>query len=495
MVDSTDRAEPSLSQKDIGKRVLYHPSSDKGSKRGTLRYYGVPEFAEGYWCGIELDEATGKHNGYLYGIHYFQCEDNHGIFVQANKVEVDINPPPKRSHKRTGSGGGGRSSSVPLSPVGQKEFFKPSPPPVKKINTPTLQKALPSQAFNAKLRQLTAKGQKTPVQPLKAFGSEVGNVVVRRKSTTPKAVRSHMRRSSSGENLNTKGLMNGRLVKAASSECVQKASSKEPSPKPFRRSSHENFTAVPVRKTSKGKVQRWPLTSTPVKGDITSTSSSSTSVISTGASDAEQNVNSDQQISTSDVAFLQTPETPPRDSSDSNTSTMLSSGMVSTDDSIIGLQTPVNQLKMQTQNSDFIDSNRVPSPEPYGPQERYQNTLSGSATLSHPLSSVNVPSIIIAKPTDTTATPTDVSATPTDAAVAPSNTVVTFSNTVATPTNTAATPTDTATIPTHSTSINGIISLSSSDDVTDHHDSSSMINDKLLDDAVSVSVGNSVNIS
>lgn len=472
MVDSTDR---SLSQADIGKRVLYHPGSDKGSKRGTLRYYGVPEFAEGYWCGIELDEATGKHSGYLYGIHYFQCNDNHGVFVQANKVEVDVNPPPKRSHKRTGSGGGGRSTSRPHSPVGQKEFFKPSPPPIKKISTPTLQKALPSQAFNAKLRQLTAKGQKTPVQPLKAFGSEVGNVIVRRKSSTPKPVRSHMRRSSSGDNLNTKGLMNGRLIKSASSECVQKASSKEPSPRLFRRSCHENFTAVPPRKTSKGKVQRWPLTSTPVKGDTTSTSSSSTSVISTGASDTEPNTNSDQQISTGDVAFVQTPETLPCDTSNSNTSTALSNGMASTDDSIIGLQTPVSQLKLQTQNSDFIDSNRVPSPEPHPPQERYQNTLSGSATLSHPLSSANIPTITVAKPNDIVATLTDAAAI--------------LNNTVATPTNIATTSTDTTTIPTHSTNINGIVSLNNnSDDVTDHQGSSSIVIDKLLDDNVSVMV-------
>ena len=470
MVDNTDSVAPPMSQADIGKRILYHPGSDKNNKRGMLRYYGIPEFAEGYWCGIELDEPTGKNNGYLYGIHYFQCEENHGVFVQASKVELDLNPP-KRTHKRTGSGG---SRSIPHSPIGQKEFFKSSPPPLKKVNTPTLQKALPSQAFNAKLRQLTGKGQKTPVQPLKAFGSEVGNVVVRRKASTPKPVKSygHMRRSSSGENLSVKGLMNGRLVKSASSECVQKASSKEPSPKPFRRSTHENFTAVPHRKSSKVRVQRWPLTSTPVKRDSTSPpSSSSTSVISTGASDVEPSGTSDQQESSSDVAFILTPETPPcgDNSNTSNTSTTLSNGMISTDNSIFGLQTPVSQLKLQTQNSDFIDSNRMPSPEPHPPQEKYQNTLSGSATLSHPLSSATVP---VSRPADAAATPTD--------------TATMFTNSLATPTDIAATPTDTATMPTHSANINGITSLAGNDDVIDHRSSSTMVTDKLLDDTVSI---------
>ena len=469
MVDNTDGAAPPLGQADIGKRILYRPGSDKNSKRGTLRYYGIPEFAEGYWCGVELDEPTGKNNGYLYGIHYFQCEENHGVFVQASKVERDLNPP-KRTHKRTGSGGG---RSIPHSPIGQKDFFKASPPPLKKVNTPTLQKALPSQAFNAKLRQLTTKGQKAPVQPLKAFGSEVGNVVIRRKASTPKPVKSygHMRRYSSGENLSVKGLTNGRLVKSASSECVQKASAKEPSPKPFRRSTHENFTAVPHRKSSKSRVQRWPLTSTPVKRDsISPPSSSSTSVISTGASDVEPNGTSDQQVSSSDVAFIQTPETPPCDTSNtSNTSTTLSSGMISTDNSIIGLQTPVSQLKLQTQNSDFIDSNRMPSPEPHPPQEKYQNTMSGSATLSHPLSSVTVS---VSSPTDAAATPTD--------------TATMLANSLATPSDIATTPNDTAAMPIRSAKINGITPLAGNDDVTDHHSSSIMVTDKLLDDTVSI---------
>lgn len=479
MVDNPDSARPSLGQADIGKRVLYHPGSDKGSKRGTLRYYGVPEFAEGYWCGIELDEATGKHNGYLYGIHYFQCDENHGVFVQANKVELDSNPP-KRSHKRTGSGG---SRSIPHSPVGHKEFFKGSSPPVKKMNTPTLQKTLPSQSFNAKLRQLTSKGQKSPSQPLKAFGSEVGNVVIRKKSSTPKPVKSygHLRRSSSGENLSAKGLMNGRLIKSASSECVQKAS-KEPSPKPFRRSSHENFTAVPHRKSTKGRVQRWPLTSTPVKGDTASPSSSSTSVISTATSDVEPNTLSDHQVSSSDVAFVQTPETPPCNASNSsNTSTAISSSMASNNDSsIMGLQTPVSQLKLQTQNSDFIDSNRVPSPEPHLPQERYQNPPSGTATLTHPLSSTTVlPTVTISKPTNTPATPTDIAATPADIAA-------TLTNSVATPSDATATPTDTAALPSHSANINGITPLSNGGADYQLASNGSLVTDKLLDDNVSV---------
>lgn len=60
------------------------------------RYWGKPEFSthgpyRGTWCGIELDEATGKNNGSIQGIRYFHCPPQCGIFVQLNKVELDPN--------------------------------------------------------------------------------------------------------------------------------------------------------------------------------------------------------------------------------------------------------------------------------------------------------------------------------------------------------------------------------------------------------------------
>lgn len=42
----------------IGNRVLVN-----GLKSGTLRYIGVVQFAQGIFCGVELDEPEGKHDG------------------------------------------------------------------------------------------------------------------------------------------------------------------------------------------------------------------------------------------------------------------------------------------------------------------------------------------------------------------------------------------------------------------------------------------------
>jgi len=42
----------------VGDRVLVN-----GLKSGTLRYIGAVKFAQGIFCGVELDEPEGKHDG------------------------------------------------------------------------------------------------------------------------------------------------------------------------------------------------------------------------------------------------------------------------------------------------------------------------------------------------------------------------------------------------------------------------------------------------
>ena len=45
-------------------------------------------FAPGKWVGVELDEALGKNNGVVQGKTYFNCRDNHGIFVRQQQLQV-----------------------------------------------------------------------------------------------------------------------------------------------------------------------------------------------------------------------------------------------------------------------------------------------------------------------------------------------------------------------------------------------------------------------
>jgi dynactin 1 len=59
-----------------------------GVKSGYLRYYGRTHFSpnSGLWCGVELDEPEGRHDGRVQGVQYFECADGHGVFAPAHKV-------------------------------------------------------------------------------------------------------------------------------------------------------------------------------------------------------------------------------------------------------------------------------------------------------------------------------------------------------------------------------------------------------------------------
>ena len=79
-----------VSLRSVGKSVVvYSDRSSSKIRHGILRFFGTVEFASGLFCGIELDAPLGKHNGSFKGIRYFQCAQDHGIFVTADKVYTD----------------------------------------------------------------------------------------------------------------------------------------------------------------------------------------------------------------------------------------------------------------------------------------------------------------------------------------------------------------------------------------------------------------------
>ncbi|KAH8298303.1 hypothetical protein KR018_001927, partial [Drosophila ironensis] len=84
----------------VGDRVIV--SSGFGSRPGLLRYLGETKFAPGNWCGVELDEASGKNDGAVDGIRYFDCKPKYGVFVPIAKVS--LSPSSKKTRlSRTGS--------------------------------------------------------------------------------------------------------------------------------------------------------------------------------------------------------------------------------------------------------------------------------------------------------------------------------------------------------------------------------------------------------
>lgn len=90
----------------IGDRVIV--SSGMGSRPGVLQYMGETKFAPGNWCGVQLDEPSGKNDGSVDGVkyfniesviqwivsdeiffcRYFDCPAQYGIFVPLAKVSL-----------------------------------------------------------------------------------------------------------------------------------------------------------------------------------------------------------------------------------------------------------------------------------------------------------------------------------------------------------------------------------------------------------------------
>jgi len=59
-----------------------------GSKKGRIAYIGTVHFAKGEMAGIHLDQATGKNNGTVGGILYFQTEPRHGLFSRLHRLAL-----------------------------------------------------------------------------------------------------------------------------------------------------------------------------------------------------------------------------------------------------------------------------------------------------------------------------------------------------------------------------------------------------------------------
>ena len=69
-------------QIDTGTRVLVH------GKPAVIKFVGEPEFAEGVFLGVELEEPTGKNDGTVHGKRYFRARANHGLFVRPSRATL-----------------------------------------------------------------------------------------------------------------------------------------------------------------------------------------------------------------------------------------------------------------------------------------------------------------------------------------------------------------------------------------------------------------------
>ena len=107
---------------------------------------GEPEFSKGVWCGVVLDQPTGKNNGSVHGIRYFTCEPNYGMFVPVSKVELDTSSRRLRNHSNSQTTS--RSSSVERTGVERTGVGNGSSSTYKSTNQPYTQQKGSSSSSN-----------------------------------------------------------------------------------------------------------------------------------------------------------------------------------------------------------------------------------------------------------------------------------------------------------------------------------------------------------
>lgn len=440
---SSDEGDTALStlypkMTDLGKRVVFS-ANDKKQKYGVLRFVGEAEFSEGVWCGVELDQPTGKNNGSVHGIRYFTCDPNCGVFVPCSKLELDTNrqshlelDTKRQSRSRPNSS---RPNSQPSSRAASVERKEPQSRPAtakarenpSSVNKLNIQQDLVNRLTQPLRRSSHPMNPTNRRQPMKAFATKgigKGDVKVREEKKTLAPFRSGgMYKASSTENI--RGMKNrdktgqrlphGMPAKKASSERDLRKAGKTNVPsapgktdiaplnkgkwKQMRTSSCSDIIdPLPSSETTSTKSSTtsscshtslegypWPRTSTPGNRDELTPDGCSS------PEEAETQVSKHTESSSiSNNAFLM----PPQDDQTTPIATAIATAKApatgateivecdSADTDVLA-----NHVKRFTaQVSTPLTHQSIPPPD-NGPNHKYKNRPSGTATLEHPLTS------------------------------------------------------------------------------------------------------------
>lgn len=354
----------------MGKRVTFFSSQDKREKFGTLRYYGRPEFADGWWCGVELDRPEGRNNGSKHGIRYFTCQPAYGVFVPVERVERDTT---RRSRSRPNSRPSSRPNSRPSSAERGRKGAQTESNEVSRIaSAAAVQQELARLAQTPVTDQLTKrKAAPSSVinrrQPLKAFARSKDDATISKQSVNKVPVLPFRTRTSGGglhraaSSENLQGLKGDvKSVKKSSSERNLQAGNTLPRKARKSSQSRQQSESLSLDKDSN---KHWPRVSTPhsdeQEGGSVSVDGAVTSSHSSNGSSRDPSPNQ-TPIPTLDNGFVATP------------AVIMNSG----------LSTHASQLAELEKHS--VGLCRIPSPDSGQSKEYLQNK--GSSIASHPLS-------------------------------------------------------------------------------------------------------------
>jgi dynactin 1 len=107
-------------------------------RHAIVKFVGATSFAAGEWIGLELEDGSGKNDGSVQGVRYFDCEMGRGMFVKPPVVTVIKEAPapkPKPAGVRSGRSTvvPSRPSSIGADPTAARRMSlnAPSPSPVR----------------------------------------------------------------------------------------------------------------------------------------------------------------------------------------------------------------------------------------------------------------------------------------------------------------------------------------------------------------------------
>ena len=99
---------PDLSDFQVGQTVEL-----TGGVKATLQFVGETHFATGDWIGIELEDDSGKNDGSIGGVRYFDCLPGHGVFVRPSVVTIVDESTPRPNTRPNGKVNGAVAKGRP----------------------------------------------------------------------------------------------------------------------------------------------------------------------------------------------------------------------------------------------------------------------------------------------------------------------------------------------------------------------------------------------
>ncbi|XP_021939301.1 LOW QUALITY PROTEIN: dynactin subunit 1-like [Zootermopsis nevadensis] len=168
--------------------------------RGVVAYVGSTMFASGKWIGVILDEPRGKNNGTVQGKSYFQCKENHGMFVRQSQLTLlddsgipisDATSPSPGASTATTPDDGGKSRSR-LSSIRRKA----EPTTVRRKSSPAhgprtkqeKMRTIPGRKTSSRLSLVSSRSQGDfPGKDDSGFGKDLSNLQQTSEPTSKRA--------------------------------------------------------------------------------------------------------------------------------------------------------------------------------------------------------------------------------------------------------------------------------------------------------------------